>query len=225
MSILDCNEKINNSEIINLSKINTDLKDFKEYFHLDENMIKTKRNSKIFKENNISNKKLLQSRTLRDNSLMVEKLFKRDLRRINGNSLMFDFDVIEIIWSSIFTCKKCRTNRFDIYEKAYYSINNNLHIYSYLKGIQDINTIKNAIFSLDEMKIIDFISKTIITNQVGQELFHNDNQLKNKLIYEKNLEMELISYEKILKHKKIKDNSKIILNTLSFQLENLTNDN
>ncbi len=224
--IVESNKKINRSTSNINNNYKNNLLEIKKNFSLEDNnkMINVYCTENL-KENNFENKKSnSRSFTLKEKHSFTGKSFKSKLELINGNSLIFNFSFFEIIWGSIFFCRKCITRKYNLYEKAYNNINYHLHIYSYLKVIQEIDTMKNATFSTDEIKIINFISKPIISEEDKQEFFNNEDFIKNKLIFEKNLKEVLKAYEKILKKDEIKDNSINLLKSLSFQLTNLTKD-
>ncbi len=217
------NKKINNTDNNMFNNINTNLVELKKNFYLEESQINNSIHySKNLKENEYKKRyNISKSRTSVKKSLSAEKLFRTQLKKISGNSLVFNFSFFEIICKPLYACRKSAKQKFNLYDKAYNNINNHLHIYSYLKSIQEIDVIKNALFSKNEMKIIDFISKPIISEEDKQEYLINEDLKRDKLINEKNLNEVIEAFEKILKKEEIKDFSKNLLKSLSFQLNNL----
>jgi len=176
ISIVEYNKRIIHTDNNKSIKYTSNLIEIKELFS-EENI-----NMQDLKINNNIKKSFSRSSTFKHRSSIGGKSFKSKLNSINGNSLLFNFSFFEIISGSIFFCKKCSTQKYNLYEKAYKSINNHLDIYSYLKVIQELDTMKNSIFSIDENKIIDFISKPIISEDNKQEILIDEDLLKNKLL-------------------------------------------
>jgi len=221
-------KKINHTENNMVNNINSNLTSLKKKLYLEENQqINNKQDFKNLKENKCkSRKNFSNSISVNKDQLTVKKLFKRELQIINGNFLFFNFSFFEIFCRPLFSFRKSFSKKFILYDKAFNSINHHLHIYSYLKAIQEIDIIKNAQFTIDEIKIIDFISKPIISEQDKQEFLIDEDLKKNKLIREKNLNFNgvLEVYEKILEKMEMRDITKNLLKPLSFQLNYLFED-
>jgi len=221
ISDLQYSKKIIHTDCKNFNSLNSNLIEMKKNFNLEKNEqtnhIQLTENNK--KNNVVTKYSKKRSKSLIESSLIRGKSLKSKLKSVNGNSLTFNFSVLEIICKPFF--KLCRNSKrkFKLYEKAYNSIDNHFHIYSNLKVIQEVDTMKNTLFSIDETKIIDFISKPTISEEDKQEVLINEDLRKNKLVYEQNLDEVLKVYEKILNKKEIKDNTKNLIKFLSLELE------
>ncbi len=198
-----------NRNIFQINKISTE--ENREF-----NSINSANNVIFHDDKNSVKKSSIKSNNSRNYSL-IEKIYDA-----NGHSLIFDFSVFEIFCRPLFKCSKNRGNRMSLYKKAFHNIDNYLNIFVYLKVIQEIEIMKNALFSNQETIIIDFVAKPMISEEDNEEIFLKKDTLKNKLIYEKNLNEVLKAYEIMLKKDKIGDKSKYLMKFLNNELIKLS---
>ncbi len=153
-------------------------------------------------------------------NLYDDKAKKSKFEIINVKSKIFDFSIFEIICCPLFICKKKRQTWTKLYNKAVANINKNLNIHFYLKAIQETEMMKDILFSADERKVLNFISKPFISVKDIED-FNMRDTLKEDLVYEKNLDGVLKAYRNILNLEKIHDNGKKILKFVNFEMNGL----
>ncbi len=220
-------KKINNSHNDIFNKFSSNIFQLEKDLCLEENENEEKKNIKVAesRDNSVSppTNTHLRSRTLHENALGEN--IKRKLFMINGKPIIFNFSIIDIFFKfCLVKCSKKKRTEFNLYSKALSFINNQLNIYFYLKVIQELDLIKTALFSKDEMKILNFVAKPIILEEEKNDYAISEDALKNNIIYEKNLEEVVLAYEKTLKKKDIKESSKNLLKILHDELRNIVND-
>jgi len=175
--------------------------------------------NKEFNKNLFISLKLDSKMNLHEN-LYDDKAKKSKFEIINVKSKIFDFSIFEIICCPLFICKKKRQTWTKLYNKAVANINKNLNIHFYLKAIQETEMMKDILFSADERKVLNFISKPFISVKDIED-FNMRDTLKEDLVYEKNLDGVLKAYRNILNLEKIHDNGKKILKFVNFEMNGL----
>jgi len=120
------------------------------------------------------------------------------LRKIN-----FDFSPMDIFCKPFTACCPKKRRYLALYKKAYHNINNHLNIYFYLKLIQDIEIIKHIAFNDEQINILNFVAKPLMSEEVN---FKNPNPYEIDKLFdnEANINNGLNAYEKIIyKDKKL----------------------
>ena len=94
-----------------------------------------------------------------------------------------------------------------------------MNILFYLKMIQELETMKSLLFNENQIRLIDFISRTTIGNDV--EKINEDEMIEKKLDNDKEIGNILDTYENILSGKKLGDFDVKLVKMMNCELKDL----
>ncbi len=154
---------------------------------------------------------------------------KKDLVKLempkNVNKIHLDSSPLNMFFISLFSiCSKKKSKKIDLYEKSILSIKNNMNILFYLKLIQEIEIIKTISFEYDQIGLLNFISKPLITNEENLKL-PNSKEIEKIFNIELDLENVLDAYEKILQKKELNEMDHKLLKMLKVELDKIITPN
>ena len=99
-----------------------------------------------------------------------------------------------------------------------------MNVLFYLKLIQEIEVIKTISFEYDQIGLINFISKPLITSEENLNL-PKPKEIEKIFDIELDLENVLDAYDKILQKKELNDMDHKLLKMLKVELDNITTQN
>ena len=109
-----------------------------------------------------------------------------------------------------------------MYDYSYRSINHQLNIYFYLKIIQEIDVIKSLIFNTEQINLINFIAKPVISNDFEEV---NSGQIQQIFKNELDINNVLDNYKKILNINKLEEIDHKLIRILNYEFNNLIDNN
>jgi len=122
---------------------------------------------------------------------------KDNKKHENIRKISFNFSPFDIFCQLFNKCCPKKKRYLRLYKKAFHNINNHLNIYFYLKLIQEIEIIKYLAFNENQINIINFVSKPLMSEEVN---FKNPepSEIKQLFNYEADINIGIKAYKNII---------------------------
>jgi hypothetical protein len=145
-------------------------------------------------------------------------IFKENKYR---KKVYFDFSVFDIFCKFCFICCKLKNKKYNLYKQSFKSINDQLNVYFYLKLIQEIEIIKTLVFTIDQIGLINFISKPMICNELNSTSKNREIGIEEMFYRELDIDNVIYNYKNILLEKNLNDVDHKLITILHYELDNL----